>query len=95
VPDAQLLAEGVEPWTDFPLWIPEDDPEVGVMMTADATRAVAAGLRFRPLEQTIRATLEWDRAEGAQPTERPILNTAISPAREAELLAGVRPAGGG
>jgi 2'-hydroxyisoflavone reductase len=87
VADEALLAEGVEPWTDLPLWIPARDPEVGPMMTADVSRAVAAGLRFRPLEETVRDTLEWDRAEGAQPTERPILNRAISAEREQELLA--------
>jgi 2'-hydroxyisoflavone reductase len=87
VADDALLAEGLEPWRDLPLWIPESDPKLGALLTANVSRAVAAGLLFRPLADTIRRTLEWDRAEGAQPTERPILNTAISAEREAELLA--------
>ena len=92
-PDDALLAEGVEPWRELPLWMPESDPQLGALLTADASRAVAAGLRFRPLDDTIRRTLEWDRAEGAQPTERPILVVPISPEREAELLASARSRG--
>jgi 2'-hydroxyisoflavone reductase len=95
VPDEILLEEGLQPWTDLPLWLPEQDPESGEMMTADVSRAVAAGLRFRPLAETIRATLEWDRAEGAQPTERPILVTPLASEREAEILARVAAARGG
>lgn len=60
VSDAGLAAAGVKPWTEMPLWIPESDPDHGGMLLADNRRAVAAGLRFRPLTETIRATLEWD-----------------------------------
>jgi 2'-hydroxyisoflavone reductase len=64
VPDADLIASGVEPWTGMPLWIPEDDPAHGGMLLADNHRAIAAGLTFRPTPETIGATLEWDRARG-------------------------------
>jgi 2'-hydroxyisoflavone reductase len=88
LPDATLVNAGVARWTELPLWIPEDEPRVGGMLLADNRRAVAAGLTFRPLADTIRATLEWDRTEGAQPTERPIRATTMTPEREAELLGG-------
>ena len=87
VPDDDLLAAGVKPWSELPLWIPESDARVGGMLLADNRRAVAAGLTFRPLVETIRATVEWDRREGAAGHDLPIRVTPISPEREAELLA--------
>jgi len=87
VPDENLLAAGVKPWTELPLWIPESDSRVGGMLLADNRRAVAAGLTFRPLVDTIRATLEWDRREGGTGHDLPIRVTPIAPEREAELLA--------
>ena len=87
VPDEDLLAAGVKPWTELPLWIPESDSRVGGMLLADNRRAVAAGLTFRPLADTIRATLQWDRREGAAGHDLPIRVTPIPPEREAELLA--------
>ena len=57
--DGDLLVEaGVEPWMELPLWIPGDD-HAG-FMSIDVSRAVAAGLTFRPLADTIRDTLAWD-----------------------------------
>jgi hypothetical protein len=88
--DRDLLAAGVEPWTELPLWLPEDHPTLANMLRADVSRAVAAGLRFRPIEETVRDTLAWDRAEGAQPTERPIHVTPLTREREAELLAATK-----
>ena len=70
-----LVAQGVEEWMGLPLWI--HDPEWIGMHMADVTRALEAGLSFRPLEETIRETLEL-----AAPTEE----AGLSPEREAELL---------
>ena len=75
VPDEFLAGHEVGEWMELPLWL--HDPEwVGIHM-ADVTRALEAGLSFRPLEETIRETLEL-----AQPTEE----AGLSPEREAELL---------
>ncbi|TMJ95592.1 MAG: SDR family oxidoreductase [Actinobacteria bacterium] len=87
-----LLDEGVEPWGDLPLWLaPLAEPESAGFLTADASRAVAAGLAFRPLVETIRETLDWARS-GADPgvtlTDGP--PAGISREREAELLAAWR-----
>jgi hypothetical protein len=60
------------------------------MMLADNRRAVAAGLTFRPLTDTIRATLTWDRCEGARGNDAPIRVIPIAPEREIELLAAHR-----
>ena len=78
-----LLAEGVQPWTELPVWLPSTDPEAGGFSTFDASKAIAAGLAFRPLIETARDTLAWHRdvMKG-----EPARDGAISREREAELL---------
>jgi len=90
VSDAMLIEHGVQRWTEMPLWFPEDEPRIGGMMLADNRRAIAAGLAFRSLGETVRDTIAWDRAEGAQPAERTARATPITAEREAEVLARVR-----
>ncbi len=60
VDEAFLLAEHVEPWSQMPLWLP-DDPSIAGFAAVDITRALATGLTFRSLEVTVRDTLTWDR----------------------------------
>jgi 2'-hydroxyisoflavone reductase len=76
VPGAFLAEQGVGQWMELPLWI--DDREERGLHSTDVSRAVAAGLVFRPLEETVAATLA-----GAETTD----TAGLSPAREAELLA--------
>jgi 2'-hydroxyisoflavone reductase len=85
--DDEVLAAGVQPWTELPLWIPEGDPDFGGMQLADNRRAVEAGLVFRPLAGTIEATLRWDREEGAAAERVPIRVTPLTREREPEILA--------
>ena len=59
VPEDVLLEADVKPWVDLPLWLPAAD---NGMLRVDSSRAVAAGLTFRTLEDTVRATLRWDSA---------------------------------
>jgi 2'-hydroxyisoflavone reductase len=77
IADEVLLDAGVEPWMELPLWLPGDD-NAGLMQ-ADVSRAVAAGLAFRPLEDTARDTLAWSLEAGEQ---RPTLSRE----KERELL---------
>jgi 2'-hydroxyisoflavone reductase len=95
VDDSALLAAKVEPWSELPLWWPETEPDARGFLSIDVSRALAAGLAFRPLDETIRDTLAWDRGGGAQPTERPIRVTPLAREREAELLARVASAAAG
>ncbi|HVA30085.1 MAG TPA: NAD-dependent epimerase/dehydratase family protein [Gaiellaceae bacterium] len=80
VADQPILDAGVDAWTELPLWLPGDD--YAGMARADARRARDAGLRFRPLEETILDTLAWDRSvDGDRPTltrekERQVLDGA-------------------
>jgi 2'-hydroxyisoflavone reductase len=85
--DEFLLGEGVGPWMELPLWL--EPAEVGFLQ-ADVSRAVAAGLRFRPLEETVADTLAWAREDGAPQalaSGMAIGDAGMQPEREAELLA--------
>ena len=77
VDDETLLEAGVGPWMELPLWLPGD--ESAGLMRVDISRALAAGIKFRPLEETARDTLAWSRAAGPQ---RPTLSRE----KERELL---------
>ena len=48
----------IEPWSDMPTWVPDDEEGVG-FSRVDVSKAMEAGLTFRPLEDTVRDTLEW------------------------------------
>jgi 2'-hydroxyisoflavone reductase len=82
VDEAFLLEQGVEPWMQMPLWVPESDPEAAGFFGFDVSKALAAGLTFRPLAETVSATLAWD---ATRPPARP-WRAGISRDREAELL---------
>jgi nucleoside-diphosphate-sugar epimerase len=78
VDDQTLLDAEVGPWMELPLWLPGREYEG--LMEVDVSRALAAGLAFRPLEQTAVDTLAWSREAGEQ---RPTLTRE----REREVLA--------
>jgi 2'-hydroxyisoflavone reductase len=76
VPDGFLLEQGVGEWLELPLWIA--DPALAAIDRADVSRALVAGLTFRPLAETVRGTLEH-----AQPTD----SAGLDPSKEAAVLA--------
>ena len=86
--DAERLQErGVEEWSTLPLWLV--DPGHSGVVKADNSRAIAAGLTFRPLAETVRDTLDW--IGTGDPTfvqssfvERPL--PGLNPELEAELI---------
>lgn len=74
-----LLEHRVEPWSDLPLWLaPDANPREASFLAVDVSKAVRAGLRFRPLAQSVEETLSGARTAAA---------AGLSPEREAELLA--------
>jgi 2'-hydroxyisoflavone reductase len=87
---AEFLAENeVSPWGDMPVWVPGEGESAGFARHRNE-RARAAGLSFRPLAETVAATLAWF---DAQPDERKAtLRAGIKPEREAEVLAAWRAA---
>lgn len=79
VDEAFLLDAGVEPWSELPVWLPPGSEGV---LAVDNSKALTAGLRFRPLEETARDTYEWVHSLDAPPG-----SAGLSPEREKELLA--------
>jgi 2'-hydroxyisoflavone reductase len=97
--DAFLLEQKVGPYSEMPLWVPEENH---AFESVNVTRAIAAGLTFRPLAETLRDTLAWARTLPPGPRERRVQGVSIPAAmtaeREAELLSAWRgrdAAGGG
>ncbi|HEY6760361.1 MAG TPA: NAD-dependent epimerase/dehydratase family protein [Baekduia sp.] len=89
----EILAEqGVEAWTELPIWLPPDH-EYAALHGADVEKAHAAGLRPRPAEDTVRDTWAWLSALGAPPPQRPdIPPHGLSEERERAALFAMRTA---
>jgi nucleoside-diphosphate-sugar epimerase len=81
--DPTVLAKhGVKQWTEIPLW----RTHAGVW-AVDSQRAVDAGLRCRPIAETIRDTWGWWAADG-RPVDHPRwAEHGIAPEKEARILA--------
>ena len=62
VDEAFLAQEGVGPWMELPLWLPNSDERSRGMLAVSIARALAEGLTFRPLAETARDTLAWQRS---------------------------------
>ncbi|MEO7244610.1 MAG: NAD-dependent epimerase/dehydratase family protein [Rubrivivax sp.] len=77
-------SHGLQPWSDLPLALPDDD-EHRAFMAVDAAKARAAGLRERPLAETLADTLAWWRS---LPPEQQLFDKAgLTPEREQAVLA--------
>jgi len=74
-----LEENGVEPFTELPLWVPRED---AAMLAIDCGRAIDAGLTFRPLAETISDVLHWDSARTADRVPA----AGLRPEREQKLL---------
>jgi nucleoside-diphosphate-sugar epimerase len=91
VADPVLLAAGVEPWMELPMWAP-DTPEFAGIWQVSGDRALRTGIRYRPLPDTVRDTWHWLMQEAAS-QDRPVSAFArmpgigIDPGREQEILA--------
>ncbi|MGW7456245.1 NAD-dependent epimerase/dehydratase family protein [Streptomyces sp. NPDC054797] len=83
---ALLEGAGVQPWTELPIWVREGET-YDHMFGGDVSKALAAGLTCRPVEETVADTWEWLRTLGGvapQRADRPA--PGIDPEREAALL---------
>ncbi len=56
IPDDKLEEAGVEPWMELPLWLPE---RFAGTWAAGTERAQAAGLRTRPVQETVDDIARW------------------------------------
>lgn len=85
--DSAFLQEhGVNAWSDMPCWIPAEGEYAG-FGSRNIDRAVAAGLTFRPLADTVRDTLVWYDGLTEERREGVTRRAGLSPEREAEVLA--------
>ncbi|MGY2873344.1 2'-hydroxyisoflavone reductase [Marmoricola sp. URHA0025 HA25] len=86
-PEEVATAE-VQGWTDFPIWVPPTG-ELAGLHDCDVSAAHDAGLRCRPVDETVADTWAWLQREG---TPTPPTNRAgeigLSAEQEQRLLAG-------
>ena len=82
IDEAALLAAGVKPWSDLPVWL--STPDHGMHRT-QIGRAVATGLVTRAVADTVRDTAAW--LAHAEPVAAGRPAVGLEPAREAALLA--------
>jgi 2'-hydroxyisoflavone reductase len=75
----------VEAWSDMPTWVPDDEEGAG-FSRVDISKPITAGLRFRPLEETVRDTLEWAQTRPSDHKWR----AGLTAEREAEVLAALK-----
>ncbi|MEV8591788.1 SDR family oxidoreductase [Streptomyces sp. NPDC052012] len=84
-----ILQAGIEPWTQLPVWVPPDTEEHGALHCADVSRAVATGLRCRPVHETVADTWAWLQGIGGVAPQRPDRPAVgLDPEVEAKVLAG-------
>jgi 2'-hydroxyisoflavone reductase len=81
LPEPFLAEEKVGAWMELPLWVPIEPDSIG-FDSVSVDRAMAAGLRFRPIAGTIRDTLSW---AAAQPPDR-VRRAGLDPEKEAAIL---------
>jgi nucleoside-diphosphate-sugar epimerase len=83
-----VLAAGVEPWTQLPVWVPPDSELHDGVHRLDVSRALAAGLRCRPAAETVADTWSWLCALGGRAPQRPDRTVkGLDPELEAKILA--------
>ncbi|MEU1422935.1 NAD-dependent epimerase/dehydratase family protein [Kitasatospora sp. NPDC005751] len=82
----RILAAGIEPWSDLPVWVPPGELH-DTVHGSDVAKAVAAGLRCRPVAETVADTWAWLRSIGGtapQRPDRPVVG--LDAEREAKVL---------
>lgn len=72
---------------EIPIWAAPQGDSAGFALVSSA-RAVARGLRFRPLQTTVTDTLDWHAKRPAD--QQQTLRAGLTPQREAELLKQLR-----
>lgn len=91
VPDADLLAAGVEPWVGVPLWLPAGTARTLWDVTTDRAREL--GLASRPVRDTVADTWSWLRGLPEPPVPpRGLPRPGLPDDLERRLLQGPAPA---
>jgi 2'-hydroxyisoflavone reductase len=91
VPADFLAQQNVRGWRDMPVWVPQTTSNAGFSARSVA-KAVAKGLTFRPLAETAKDTIEWEKTR--TPEQQKALAegrvAGMAATREAEVLAAWR-----
>ncbi|HET6166568.1 MAG TPA: NAD-dependent epimerase/dehydratase family protein [Marmoricola sp.] len=83
----QVAAAGVDGWTSLPIWVPPTG-ELAGLHDCDVSAAEAAGLRCRPMEETVADTWAWLQREGTpSPPSHRAGEIGLSAEQEERLLA--------
>lgn len=83
VPATFLEEQKVGPWSDMPVWLPPTGETAGFGMRS-IRKALDAGLTFRPLADTSKATLEYHESRDAERKSK--MRAGLASQREAEVL---------
>ncbi|MEW2434316.1 NAD-dependent epimerase/dehydratase family protein [Streptomyces caniferus] len=81
-PASHLTEHNVRQWTELPLWRTH-----GGVWAVDSTKAIAAGLRCRPVRETISDTWSWLCADGRPVAHPRWAKHGIDPEKEEKILA--------
>jgi nucleoside-diphosphate-sugar epimerase len=77
---------GISGWTQLPIWTPPTG-ELAALHDGDVSRALATGLRCRPVAETVADTWAWIQREGMPPAGNGRTGTlGITPEEEQRLL---------
>ena len=86
--DQAFLAEHrISYYRDLPVWVPAGGDYSGVGQLSSA-KAQAAGLRYRPLAETVKDTLAWFNADPE--AAKTLLRAGLTPKREADAIKALR-----
>ncbi|MFE0376069.1 NAD-dependent epimerase/dehydratase family protein [Streptomyces inhibens] len=81
-----VLAAGIEPWTELPIWLAPGEMRDAIY-GANVSKAVAAGLRCRPVAETVADTWAWLQTIGVVAPQRPDRPAVgLAPDKEAAAL---------
>ena len=87
----RIAAAGIEPWTQLPIWLPPGELH-DHLHRGDVSKAVAAGLRCRPVAETVADTWSWLQSIGGASPQRPDRPAVgLDPDVEAKVLHGTAP----
>ncbi|MET0415126.1 MAG: NAD-dependent epimerase/dehydratase family protein [Actinoplanes sp.] len=85
---AVILAAGIEPWTQLPVWLPPGSQDYDLLHRGDTSKARAAGLVCRPVRETVADTWAWLMSlPGEAPLRADRSSKGLDPAVEAKVLA--------
>jgi 2'-hydroxyisoflavone reductase len=88
VPSDVILAAGIAPWTELPVWVPPDSDMIG-LHTGNVAASYAQGLRCRPAGETVADTWAWLTTDG-DPASLSDGSVGLDPDREGALLRSIK-----